>query len=860
MEYNLTEREINKARPKPFFFISTSKDEDLTPEKIKSSLLELKACGYGGFVLFNKSQCGFQGKDYLSEAWFRMVRYFAEFAKELSLEMWINNGYDCPPGDVAGRIYELDPTLCQQRIVLENGIPTVKNVDWGFPAFENKTSSELFIKLVYENYKKYVGDYFGNPIVGFFADCDNRRIPWDVIINHNHPAYQYFPWSVDFAESFQAAYGYEILPYISRIIAREDIPQAVDYWEHVGNQYARWYEANHNWLQKHDLLLTGHTGETPTYLYETSERSSCFSEGRFSDIQKHFDLPGTDQELLNLNGGTPFRKDTYYTPDVVYGTVPTNRSANFNDCTHETRVKQAGSAAYLFNKLGTMSEIFAGTNFGVRPDELKQIAAYQMMQGVSMIVTHAYHYMFHGELKFFAPPEFSGRGMIGNYIRELNDWLASNAAMLSKGDPIYPILLLDPTEAVWRNILDEEEYFKTFAALNRLPYGFVIGDAKVALEQKKRFRVAVYAGFTPSQQTLRLLEENGVTVISSKELNRLEDLIPLDIQYCGEGTPHFVRRIIDNEEFLFVSNIEQSTPISGTIRAYGREKQIVLYPGDICYISKCYENIPGKALSGLRIAEIPELTPVTFDRYNFLPLEYFRDETGNVVRKNDEKQNLYFRFDCAEDIDTLRLYIPKQANVALNGQSHTAETANVYDDDYFVYDLHDCRIGENELVLSMLECVHPYDQFFLEGDFDIEITNSEDRYLSGFGTYNFRLWLPKHFSVTLKKRRKVLSTARSWAVQGQNFYSGKVTYHFRLELPQDGIYKMTLPQVRDVVSLELDANPVGKCVFSPYIFTFRAKKGIREFKLTVSNSLGNQMECCMDESGILAGGFIELMK
>ena len=103
MKYPISSTQINAFRPKPFYFITTRDAAELTPECIENSLLELKDCGFGGFVLFNKPPIGFTAEDYLSEKWFEMVRLFAFYAKKHRLEMWINDGFDYPPGNVAIR-------------------------------------------------------------------------------------------------------------------------------------------------------------------------------------------------------------------------------------------------------------------------------------------------------------------------------------------------------------------------------------------------------------------------------------------------------------------------------------------------------------------------------------------------------------------------------------------------------------------------------------------------------------------------------------------------------------------------------------------------------------------------------------
>lgn len=853
MQYPLSENEIFAYRPKPFFFITTSDPTDLTPEKTLESLQDLKECGFGGFVLFNKA---YTEENYLGEGWFTMVRNFAAAAKKLGLIMWINDGFDFPPGNVAGKVEKIAPELKQKRVRMENGQPKVEEVDWGFPAFEHPRSGELFVELVYEQYKKEVGQYFGDPIVGFFSDADNRRIFPDVMYNKNAPAWDYFPWTDDFAESFQAAYGYDIVPHMDGVLKRESTKYSRDYWEHAGRMYHRWFKNNHAWLQKHDLLYTGHTSDSSPFLYHHAPRSSCFSEGRFSDLESNFDFPGTDQEMLAIDTGKHLRIESMYQPHAVWGQPLAVRMKDYFDMTHDTRAKQAFSTAFMYGKKEVMCEMFAASNFGVSPAELKQISTFQIMQGVTFVVPHAYHYRFNGDIKYFAPPEFSNRGMIGYSINQLNDEIAQLTCMMSKGQSLCPIALLDPTDAVWMNDFEEEKFFDAFTALNRLPYGYAICDAEKIASGAVKFQVAIAAGFSPDDATKAKFEKLGVTLLNETELHKLPSLIPCDVTYCGTGTPHFVRKNIDGEEFCFIANVENSEPVVGKLTAYGKEKEICLYPGDVIYISANYDNIPEPEKTGTIVARLPEIMDANFHRPNLIQMEWF---AGGVI-KTESDALLRFPFTCADSLDHVKLFIPKTdivTSVTLDGVALTAYKGIVYDDEYTAYVLETLPVGVHEIAIGKNGAFHDYDRILLWGEFDVDITCSTEPYKTVLNLYNIKVSVPETVEITLYKRRTTLSTQKSWAEQGQPFYSSKVDYTCTLELPEKGAYRLTLPRVRDVVDLYVDGLSMGRITRPPYSFTFETHKGLHEIKLRVVNSLGNEMECYAEESGILQGGIIE---
>lgn len=859
----VSERELFRCRPCPFLFLNTAKEEDLSFDNIKKCLEDLRECGFGGFILFNKPPTGFGREDYLSEKWFAAVENFAVAAKALSLQMWINDGYDYPPGDVAGRIKSLRPDLVQKHIALENGKLCVREADWGFPAFENPESGRLFVKLVYEEYAKRVGKYFGDPIVGFFSDADNRRVPPAAMFDERHPARDYFPWADDFEMTFRAVYGYDILPYMRDILKRKNIPQAAHYWEHAGRLYRSWFENNRSRLHEYGLLYTGHTSDSSPFLYRDAPRCSCFTEGRFSDLQSVFDYPGTDQELLALDGGKHMRAATWYSPNAVYGEPLREKMKDFYDVTHDTRAKQAASTAFLYGKTRVMCEMFAACNYGVSPAELKQIAAFQIMQGVTFVVPHAVHYRFFGATKYFAPPEFSARGMLGFSVKELNDEIAELCCMMEKGRSVCPVALLDPTEAVWRNGFDSEKYFRAFAALNRLPFGFAVCDAEKILKTENAygFRAAVLAGFSLQKKKIAALQALGIEILSESELSRLSDLIPCNVRYEGEGTPHFARKNIDGEEFVFAANIENPEPVRGVLSAYGRKKDILLYPGDVFWLSASCDNIVSHK-NGAYIGDLPKETDVRFFSSNLLPLERFENERGNAVLKTEGETDLFFRFFADKAPDGVCLHLPescsdKISSVLFDGIAPPFSKEKIFDEDYLSFSLPPMAAGEHLLHIRKNASLEFYERIFLSGEFDANVETDKTEYKQAFSTYNLNLFVPKQARFFLSARRRRLRTDRSWALQGQPFYSGVAEYSFSFDFPADGNYSLVLPKVRDVLRLSVNGKPIGKRIKPPYRFEFSVGKGRAEIRLEAANSLANAMECYLEESGILSGGYFE---
>lgn len=861
--YPIAEADVFAHRPKPFYFITTNEPADLTYEAMTASLAALREEGFGGIVLFNKPPRGFHDGDYLTDAWFDMVRNAARACRDLGLVMWINSGFDFPPGSVAGKVRAIDPSLVPKCLKLTDGTVTVEEVPWGFPAFEHPRSAELFCELVYEAYLRNVGEYFGDPIVGFFSDTDNRRVDAGAMFDPNSPKCNYFPWSDTFRESFSAHYGYDIMPYLPEILQCADIPQAVDYWEHAGHLYQSWLRAGQRWLHEHGLLLTGHAGDTSPFLRTEAPRSSAFTEGRFLDVGACFDYPGTDQELYAIDGGKHMRAETYYKPEVVWGCVQqTLKMTAFADISEDMRAKQAAATAYLTGAPEVMCEMFAATNFGVSAGVLKRIAAFQIMQGITYIVTHAYHHRFFGEAKYFAPPDFSTQSLLSHSARALNDLLAQHCAMMAAGEAVYPIALIDPTEELWRSTFVKEPYFAAFSSLNRQPWGFTVCDRnRLATDKNHRFRVAVAAGIRLTAEERAAIEANGIKVLDGYDQDAISALLcDCDVRWDGEGTPHFARRRIGGEEFVFIANIEQETPIRGHLHAYGREEALVLWPGDIRYLSAHYDDIPTETDVSDEKIMLPAAAPVTFTSPNTLSLEYFVCD-GEAVPKNSDAPYLTVPFTAAEEIAAAELLIPMCCmeyitRASLDGMPLTYAETRVFDDLYAAFALPPLSCGQHELVMEKTAPIPTDHLLFLRGSFDVRVDTGYEDPRSARHTYNLHLCIPASCKITLSARRSVFETGLPWHAQGHPFYSGGVTYHVPVSIPHAGLYQLSLGQVRDTVYVSVNGEKTAAAFMPPYDLPLVLEAGENLLEITVYNTLANLMEGYAEDGGLLDGGYL----
>ena len=868
MNMQPTKKELQKFRPKPFYFITTTDKNELSFETVYASLERLKEEGFGGIVLFNKPPHGFDAELYLSDAWFEMVRNVAKASEELELDLWINDGFDFPPGSVGGRINkEKYPHLAQKRLKLVQDEVVVEEVDWGFPAFEEPDSAALFHEYVYEAYLANVGEYFGNPICGFFSDADNRRVSYRVF-QEASPQKDYFPWSSGFAESFQEQYGYDIKPYLKGILKKEDSSQGRDYWEHAGKIYQSWFASNYQWCREHGLEYTFHTSDTSPFTWEQAPRSSIYTEGRALDMESNSDYPGTDQELLEINGGKHMRKEEYWMPHVSWGGDNSNvRNPEYRKVYGDLRAKQAGSAAFLHNKKGAMCEMFAATNWGASPTELREIASWQIMQGITFIVPHAYHHRLLGETKYFAPPIYSPHSTLNYSAKQLNDTLAMCCYYASLGSLQAPIAVLDITDDIWEGREESDAYFVVCEQLNRMPYGYVLADAKSIVNKKEAFSVIINAGAPLIGEREKVLSELNIPIIEPKELHKLSDFIDCKVSYEGEGMPHFMRRqLASGEELVIIANIEDDKAIRGNLTVGNTTYVVTLQTGEMAFFTE-RDRITTQTQLEVCSEEIQllENASVVWGSENLLPLEYWKNENGNPICKTADERYFSFAYNVMDaEVKNLKLMLPKGiagkiTEICMDGKILISPIkTRVFDEAYLSYDLADfVCVGQHEIVMKTQEVLSDAERIFLQGEFGVDVSCGGE-YAQMYATqYSLDKYIPEYAEVTLRKRPMELSLKESWTEQGHPFYSGTATYCLPVELPVDfGQSVLSIPEVHDGCIVTKDGIEIGNQALQPYIFDLGDMGGTHTLHLTVYNSMANAMECYRERSGITVGVLI----
>ena len=782
---------MNDYRPIPFYFINTTEREALSLPAAKEAMKRLKEAGYGGCIFFNKPPTGFSCEEYLSDYWFEVTENFLLAAREENLAFWINDGYDFPPGDVAGRIRARNPSLVQRRLTrLPSGRIECVETDWGFPAFEEEESSKLFIELFYEEYWKRLGKYFGSGITGFFSDADNRRVNYATpkLLNGE----PYYPWSRNFAAEFRKKFSYDIEPRLQELFDGSSPQLNLDYWTMAGELYQRWFRNNHQWCREHGVAYSFHTSDTGPFSLKECPRSSLFSEGEPLKLLAHSDCPGTDHELAALDGGTHYDKRFFF-PHVTFGEAPEAlHTPSFAETRFDLRAKYAASAAFLYGRRRVLCEAFAATTWGADPALLRRIAAWQIMQGVNFFVPHAVHHRFSGPTKYFAPPEFL-HGSLSEGIQEFNDFLTRFSFLAAQGEYVAPVGVLDPSREILAGRAEGEKMFVLCDRLNRGSAGYVVTDH----EHASCFDVL-----------LDPLSENNPPVPEG------------DASFDGGELAWMKRRLPSGEEYMLAANIWSDHSLSGNLVFAGRHLRVELAPGEIAVIGGPYESYRSPAPENRKNVTLKMKSAPRCEEENLLPMHSIR------------------RWENRVELKEMCLLVPEAlaGKVRCDGAALSGGVrCRLFDDPYYRYPAPEAR-GEHTLSFEAeADFTTPV---LLSGAFHLRLAGKRGAERKLYEYYQLTITAPEEISAELSAPEAL--RFGNWAEQGLIFYSGCVSYVFEV----DGSFRNAELEwkMNGICEILLDGKTLKRLVWPPYRLSLGDLDGRHELVIRAWNSSANRFD------------------
>ena len=273
---------------------------------------------------------------------------------------------------------------------------------------------DAFLAETHDVYAERFGSYFGTVIPGIMTD-ESKHVC--------------LPWSGELAERFEDAAGRTLVSCLPHLIDAS-LPghQTVRLVYH--SLVSELFHTNFirpmaEWCRAHDLLLTGHISPEEDPSHEVRYTGS---------IARHlewFDIPGED--LIIQAVGTEERRGLNLGPRL------------------------ASSAARQHGKRRVFSEVGACCEENVSLAELKLMADWLMVHGVTEIAWHGFNYSQAGFRKFYAGSNQYLDSNLTGQMHLLNAYVESTSRTLCEYGPSREVAVLKPHSSLRALAMPGEE-------------------------------------------------------------------------------------------------------------------------------------------------------------------------------------------------------------------------------------------------------------------------------------------------------------------------------------------------------------------------------------------------------------------
>ena len=426
----------------------------VTYADIDRMLGELKEQGFGGAFVHPRPGLI---TEYLSDEWFDLYRYSIEAGKKLGLDIWIYDENSYPSGFAGGFVPEQMPEsynqgtglvlnkvnilpenvkdyyLCLAKIDgsfrdITSDLQNFIGVEGGYylysKSYQGKSSwygghsyvdllypgvTEKFMEITMGAYEKHLGDKLGTEIKGIFTDEPQIASSGGI------------RWTPDFFDVFEKQWGYDLKSVLPLLWEMDGEWKMVrhNYMETLTQLFIdRWAKPWFEYTEKKGMVWTGH--------YWEHGWPDMSHGGDNMAMYAWHQMPGIDMLFNQFN-------DSH--PQAQFGNV---RS-----------VKEMSSVANQMGYVRTLSETYGGAGWDVTFKDLKRLGDWEYVLGVNFMNQHLSHMTLTGARKYDYPPEFNSISPWWSSYKWQNDYFARLSMLLSQGEQLNDILILEPNTTIW---------------------------------------------------------------------------------------------------------------------------------------------------------------------------------------------------------------------------------------------------------------------------------------------------------------------------------------------------------------------------------------------------------------------------
>ena len=227
------------------------------------------------------------------------------------------------------------------------------------------------------------------------------------------------PWTESLPAHFRERFGYDLverLPELFFYKNGEPVAQVTwHYMELLQSMFLEnWARPIHEWCQANRMVMTGHV------LHEDSLTAQAAMQGSLMRFYEHMDYPGVD--------------------------VLAEGNRNY------WIVKQVASVARQLGQTRILSELYGVTGWQFNLESHKYVGDWQALFGVNLRCHHLSWYTMGGEAKRDYPASISFQSAWWKDYKFVEDYYARLNLLLSQGEPLRDVLVLNPVESVWAQV------------------------------------------------------------------------------------------------------------------------------------------------------------------------------------------------------------------------------------------------------------------------------------------------------------------------------------------------------------------------------------------------------------------------
>lgn len=389
---------------------------------------------------------------YLSDRWLDLYDFAVKTAKEKGMLLHIYDENSYPSGFAGGHVYRHNPEWAGKGMVLDAVHEIPDDLPEGTLAVyrrEGETITRLpspplgeegdfliarvvlaetrgwtgdgpyvdllapgltekFLEITYEPYRKRFGDEFGKTVRGAFTD-EPHLVPAGKL-----------HWTPRLPDLFKERYGYDLLDSIPSLFHDVGDYRAIrfDFYQLLLDEFIdRWAKPYQEYCAQNDLLFTGH------YWEHEWPRASRAQDNMA--MYAFHQMPAIDC-LMNR-----YSED----PHAQFGNV--------------RAVMELSSIANQLGLERRLCEVYGAGGWEMNFADQKRIADWLGVLGVNFFNQHLTYMTLRGARKRDHPLSFSDHAPWWDHYHTLGKYLARLSYVLSEGEEIKRVLVLEPTTTGW---------------------------------------------------------------------------------------------------------------------------------------------------------------------------------------------------------------------------------------------------------------------------------------------------------------------------------------------------------------------------------------------------------------------------